>query len=118
MPYFGLLDDILHVAYGNKICVAEFQMKFWLALPSWFRKLSICSGATCIESGTMAFLHSGGARRAKIFQKIVQPPVNSAKTSFHILHISPRFYVADHRFIFVLGTQKTPKLILVPQIHW
>ena len=41
VPYFGLLDDILKVAYGNKTCFAEFQMTFWLALPSWFRKLSI-----------------------------------------------------------------------------
>ena len=41
MPYFGLLDDILKVAYGNKTSFAEFQMTFWLALPSWFRKVSI-----------------------------------------------------------------------------
>ena len=38
--YFGLLDDILKVAYGSKTCFPEFQMTFWLALPSWFRKLS------------------------------------------------------------------------------
>ena len=39
-PYSGILDDISNVAYGNNASFAEFQMKFWLVLPSWFRKLS------------------------------------------------------------------------------
>ena len=30
----------LKVAQGNNTCFAEFQITFWLALPSWFRKLS------------------------------------------------------------------------------
>ena len=45
VPYFGLLDDILKVAYGNMTCFAEFQMKFWLVLLSWFRKLSFMQHA-------------------------------------------------------------------------
>ena len=50
MPHFGLLDDILKVAYGNQTCFAEFQMTFWLVLPSWFRKLSIvCTQATFLR---------------------------------------------------------------------
>ena len=40
-PHFGLLDDLLKVAYGNNASIAEYQTTFWLALPSWFRKLSI-----------------------------------------------------------------------------
>ena len=39
-PNFGLLDDSLKVAYGNNASFAEYQTTFWLALPSWFRKLS------------------------------------------------------------------------------
>ena len=40
---------ILKVAYGNKTCFAEFQMTFWLALPSWFRKLSFKDTKKCIS---------------------------------------------------------------------
>ena len=39
-PHFGLLDDISKVACGNRTWFAEFQKTFWLALPSWFHKLS------------------------------------------------------------------------------
>ena len=39
MPYFGLLDDMLKVAYRNNTCFAEFQSTCRLALPSSFRKL-------------------------------------------------------------------------------
>ena len=40
-PHFGLLGDILTVAYGKNTSFAEYQMTFWLALPSWFCKFSI-----------------------------------------------------------------------------
>ena len=39
-PYIGLLCDMLEVAYGNNTCFAEYQVIFWLALPSWFRYVS------------------------------------------------------------------------------
>ena len=39
-PHFYLSDDMLKVAYGNNTSFAEYQLTFWLALPSWFRKLS------------------------------------------------------------------------------
>ena len=45
-PHFGLLDDLSKVACGNKTCFVEFQMTFWLALPSWFRKLSFITMTT------------------------------------------------------------------------
>ena len=38
--HFGLLNDILKIAYGNKTYFAKYQVTFWLALPSWLRKLS------------------------------------------------------------------------------
>ena len=34
IPLFGILDDILNVAYVNNIFFAESQMTSWLALPS------------------------------------------------------------------------------------
>ena len=40
-PHFGLFDDISKVACGNKTCFAEFQVMFWLALPTGFLKLSV-----------------------------------------------------------------------------
>ena len=43
-PRFGLLDDILEVVCGNNISFAEYQKTLRLALPSWFRKLSIETG--------------------------------------------------------------------------
>ena len=46
-PNFGLLDDLLKVAYGNNTSFAEYQMTFWLALPSWIRKLSNTMKTVC-----------------------------------------------------------------------
>ena len=40
---FGLLGDALKVAYGNNASFVEYQMMLWMALPSWFRKLSFIS---------------------------------------------------------------------------
>ena len=55
-PHFGLLDDISKVAYGNKTFFEEFQKTFWLALPSWFRKLSIASvGRSIVDYNRISF---------------------------------------------------------------
>ena len=37
--HIGFMDDILKVGYGNNNCFAEYQMTFWLPLPSWFCKV-------------------------------------------------------------------------------
>ena len=37
-PHFGLLDDILKVAYGNNTCFEEYQITFCPALSFWFLK--------------------------------------------------------------------------------
>ena len=59
-PQFGLLDDKLKVAYKNNTFFAEYQMTFWLALSSCFRKLSnhfVIESATACRVAQVVGLH-------------------------------------------------------------